>query len=537
VVSQPQIEIEFLSQFRQIFPGDLSGNKQPRITPGVLYSTVEPTKVSNPQLLCWNEELGQELGIPYSKQLEPQLANVFTGNHVLASSQPYATRYGGHQFGHWADQLGDGRAINLGELKGLSSRTWEIQLKGAGLTPYSRHADGRAVLRSSLREYICSEAMHSLGVPTTRALSLCLTGGLVTRDMFYDGHPEEELGAIVTRVSPSFLRFGHFEILAAYQEYDLLKQLIHYSLELSKCPTSQDLSESINLWFQSICENTAMLMVHWLRVGFVHGVMNTDNMSILGETIDYGPYGFLDTYTPNWTPNTTDQNGRYGYAQQPGVALWNLQQLAAALSVVHDQPEDLRVGLEHYQDTFSKLYLEMTKNKLGLDQDLSLETMQVHLGKFDRFFQSQDIDMTLFYRQLSQQLRQPDFFTHSPEQILHSFFSDCLYEPVQSQTIKEFSDWLDHYRQLIKRETPIEQTAERMDQTNPVFIPRNYILQQAIDELSKDKPDERSDKALQAILRAMKSPYELNDSTRPYFKKRPDWAKEKPGCSQLSCSS
>ncbi|MFP5491633.1 MAG: protein adenylyltransferase SelO family protein, partial [Bacteriovoracia bacterium] len=283
------------------------------------YTLTPPTPVRAPKLLAWSNDVAAELEMVPTDDVIRTLA----GNQLLPGMKPIATRYGGHQFGHWAGQLGDGRAILLGEKNGL-----EIQLKGAGVTPYSRRGDGRAVLRSSVREYLCSEAMHFLGIPTTRALSLVGTGEEVLRDMFYDGNSAMEPGAIVTRVAPSFIRFGHFQIHTAHNEIDELKKLIDYTLSFYP-------GHTLESFFQELCERTAKLMVEWMRVGFVHGVMNTDNMSILGLTIDYGPYGWLDIYDPNWTPNTTDnQHRRYRFSQQPGIALWNLNRLAEALSPV-----------------------------------------------------------------------------------------------------------------------------------------------------------------------------------------------------------
>jgi uncharacterized protein with ACT and thioredoxin-like domain len=225
-----------------------------------------------------------------------------------AGMEPYAACYGGHQFGNWAGQLGDGRAITLGEVVNERGERWELQLKGAGPTPYSRTADGRAVLRSSIREFLCSEAMHHLGVPTTRALSVVTTGDAVVRDMFYDGNAEEEPGAIVCRVAPSFIRFGNFEIFAARNDLAMLEQLVDFTIarDFAHLMVMPDVSARRAAWYAEVCERTARLMVHWMRVGFVHGVMNTDNMSILGLTIDYGPYGWIDDFNPNWTPNTTD---------------------------------------------------------------------------------------------------------------------------------------------------------------------------------------------------------------------------------------
>ena len=245
---------------------------------------------------------------------------VLAGNRVLEGMAPYAARYGGHQFGVWAGQLGDGRAITLAEIAAPDGRRHDVQLKGAGRTPYSRTADGRAVLRSSVREFICSEAMHWLGVPTTRALALVATGESVIRDMFYDGNPEPEPGAIVCRVAPTFVRFGNFEILAAHDEIDTLRRLADYVIVRHFPELGTPSAEVYARWFREVCRRTAVMVAEWTRVGFVHGVMNTDNMSVLGLTIDYGPYGWLEGFDPMWTPNTTDAQGRrYRFGAQPQI--------------------------------------------------------------------------------------------------------------------------------------------------------------------------------------------------------------------------
>lgn len=329
--------IQFKSDFVSSFDGDKSGDLTPRQTPGKLYSKALPTAVSAPKLLAWSDDLAKELEI---SDLQISRSNdngnfqtdidILAGNLVTPSMQPYAACYAGHQFGNWAGQLGDGRAITLGELQTSRGKLFELQLKGAGPTAYSRRADGRAVLRSSVREYLMSEAMHYLGVPTTRALSLVSTGDPVMRDMFYDGHPAYEAGAIVARVAPGFLRFGNFEMPAARNEIDNLKKLVDWTIEHFYPHITGD--DKILMWYKEIVERTASLMAEWMRVGFVHGVMNTDNMSILGLTIDYGPYGFVDDYDPNYTPNTTDLPGRrYAFGKQPAVAKWNLGCLAEPL--------------------------------------------------------------------------------------------------------------------------------------------------------------------------------------------------------------
>ncbi|MDX1374893.1 MAG: protein adenylyltransferase SelO family protein, partial [Burkholderiales bacterium] len=293
------LELAFENRFVEALPADASLENVPRHVPDACYTPVMPTPVREARLLAWSHALAAQLGLdaPSHAALE-----VLGGNRVLEGMRPYAARYGGHQFGAWAGQLGDGRAITLAEMIDVHGRRQELQLKGAGLTPYSRSADGRAVLRSSLREFLCSEAMHALGVPTTRALSLVGTGEAVIRDMFYDGRPEAEPGAVVCRVAPTFLRFGNFQIHAAYREEALLGRLVEFTMR-EHFPGVGDIAA----WYQEICRRTALLMVDWMRLGFVHGVMNTDNMAVSGETIDYGPCAFMEAYHPDTVFSSIDQ--------------------------------------------------------------------------------------------------------------------------------------------------------------------------------------------------------------------------------------
>ena len=296
----------FDNRFVRELPADPETANHRRQVIGACYSRVLPTKVARPQLVAYSREVARQLDLTSEVCESDDFIQVFAGNRLSAGMDSYATCYGGHQFGHWAGQLGDGRAINLGEVVNRQGERLALQLKGAGPTPYSRTADGLAVLRSSVREFLCSEAMHHLGVPTTRALSLILSGEQVIRDMFYDGHPKAELGAVVCRVAPSFTRFGNFEIFTARGDVARLRQLVDYTIRTDFPHLGEPSPEVYLTWFQEVCRRTAEMIVHWQRVGFVHGVMNTDNMSILGLTIDYGPYGWLENYDPKWTPNTTD---------------------------------------------------------------------------------------------------------------------------------------------------------------------------------------------------------------------------------------
>ena len=395
-------ELNFRSRFIDELEGEADTPNFSRQVPNVAYSLVHPLAVNAPRLLAWSKQCAALLDLAKPAADGDRSVLILGGNDLAAGMRPYAARYGGHQFGHWAGQLGDGRAISLGEIEGRTGQWFELQLKGAGPTPYSRRADGRAVLRSSLREFVCSEAMHALGVPTTRALSLVATGETVIRDMFYDGNPMAEPGAIVCRVAPSFVRFGNFEIHAAMDECDRLRELADFVIrhEYPQYWRGDD-SPDYAAWFGEICERTAVMISHWMRVGFVHGVMNTDNMSILGLTIDYGPYGWLDNYDPNWTPNTTDASGRrYAYGRQPQIALWNLARLAGALMPLVKSREALEAGLEHYRDTYARHFRQSLAQKLGL-QALDREGDTQAMETLFELLSAAETDMTIFFRTLA----------------------------------------------------------------------------------------------------------------------------------------
>jgi serine/tyrosine/threonine adenylyltransferase len=510
----------YTHEFVKTFPGDESGELRSRQTPGMLYSKAVPTPVTAPALLAWSNELASELGIQAPD--ENDIA-ILAGNLVTPSMYPYAACYAGHQFGNWAGQLGDGRAINLGTWETGSGQSWELQLKGAGPTPYSRRADGRAVLRSSVREYLMSEAMHFLGVPTTRALSLVTTGDPVLRDMFYDGHPAYEPGAIVMRVAPTFLRFGNFELLAARGETALLRQLTHWTIERYYPHIKEE--EKVIPWFTEVVARTAKLMTEWLRVGFVHGVMNTDNMSILGLTIDYGPYSFVDEYDPNFTPNTTDLPGRrYAFGKQAAVAKWNLGCLAGALAPLLPNTKALEAALNTYDDVYWQQYYTMMGNKLGLDsvraEDATLIQQTVQT------LTAIKPDMTIFFQRL---MELPAGIENEGEIAAH--FSDSLYYPLQQDNQKKLVDFVSLYTKRMGTNSGTQEEAvERMRKANPRFILRNYLLHQAIEELENGEQT-----LFKKLQQAIKDPYSKNFDE--FLVKRPDWASQKAGCSMLSCSS
>jgi len=503
-----------------------------RQTPGVFSIETHPSPVRAPELLIASPEVATLLGLPDPTHHGPEYAALFSGNQLPEGTSPYATRYGGHQFGHWAGQLGDGRAISLGELRGPDGILREVQLKGAGPTPYSRRADGRAVLRSSLREFLCSEAMHSLGIPTTRALCCVTTGESVIRDMFYDGNPEAEPGAITTRVAESFIRFGHFEMPAHAGELENLRALLNRTQKRFFPHHRVDTPEGIALWLAEVATRTARLISEWLRVGFVHGVMNTDNLSILGLTIDYGPYGWLEIHDPQWTPNTTDAEGRrYAYGRQPGVGQWNLARLAEALLPLFDSQEQgvqlLTPVLETYNSTFQDAFFDMTCRKLGLGV-LERSTLVPLLEKLEGNLQRSETDPTLFYRSLAEIT--PD--EHTAEQAFEKILPS-QYQTPSPDVRADWEAWLGDYINITRQHgLAPESRVATMNAANPAFVLRNSLVQEALDAI------ERGDRSpMHKLFEALKTPYELNDKTTSYFKRMPDWARSRPGCSALSCSS
>lgn len=513
--------IQFKNEFVKSFPGDESGNLQPRQTPGMFYSKALPTPVTHVSLLAWSEELAKELEI--EKPVEQNDIDILGGNLVTTSMHPYAACYAGHQFGNWAGQLGDGRAITLGELETDSGQIWELQMKGAGPTAYSRRADGRAVLRSSVREYLMSEAMHYLKVPTTRALSLVSTGDKVLRDMFYDGNADYEPGAIVMRVAPTFLRFGNFEILSARNETENLRKLVNWTI--TKYYPHIKGEDKILVWYKEIVERTGKLMAEWLRVGFVHGVMNTDNMSILGLTIDYGPYSFVDNYDPDFTPNTTDLPGRrYAFGRQAAVAKWNLGCLGGAIFPLLPGTEELVKVLDGYDDFFWSSYYEMMANKTGLDEARADDVG--FFNELDKMLKKVKPDMTIFYQLL---IDLPLDLQTEQEAVNH--FTESFYKDLNQEQALVLYRFIKKYTERIKTNTCSRaESIKRMRENNPRFILRNYLLHQAIEDLERG-----DDKLFVNLQQAMKDPY--SDKFDEYFLKRPGWATQKAGCSMLSCSS
>ena len=497
------------------------------------FSFVEPVQASAPELIAYSRETAELLGLSEDACRSPEFLQVVAGNQRLPGMAPYAMCYGGHQFGNWAGQLGDGRAINLGEVVRGDQR-WTLQLKGAGPTPYSRGADGFAVLRSSLREFLCSEAMHHLGVPTTRALSLVTTGDEVVRDMLYDGNPAAEHGAVVCRVAPSFVRIGSFELPASRGDVELLRQLAEYTVTHDFPHLGAPSKETYAQMYREVVDRTAEMIVHWMRVGFVHGVMNTDNLSILGLTIDYGPYGWLDNYDPGWTPNTTDaSHRRYRYGQQPQIAMWNLNRLADALYPLIEEVEPLQEALGSFPATYEQAWEEMTATRLGFPQ-FDAVTHRDLIEELQHVLQLVETDMTIFYRQLAKVDASSAAAEVSDEQLLQPLLSSHY---VPSQLTPELRErtcaWLRSYCERVQREgVSNSERRERMDRINPKYVLRNYLAQLAI-----DKSEQGDHSVVRELLEVLRNPYDEQPEFERYAEKRPDWARNRPGCSMLSCSS
>ncbi|MEM7314131.1 MAG: YdiU family protein [Planctomycetota bacterium] len=525
-------DLKFDNRFTRELPADPREENSRRQVSEACYSRVQPTSVKAPHLIAHSREVADILGIDETAIQSEQFARVFGGNELLDGMDPFAMCYGGHQFGNWAGQLGDGRAINLGEVINAAGEHWTLQLKGAGPTPYSRTADGLAVLRSSVREFLCSEAMYHLGVPTTRALSLVGTGEQVMRDMFYDGNAKYEPGAVVCRVAPSFTRFGNFQIFTARRDKERLQQLVDFTIKSDFPELGPPSKETYLKWFVEVCERTARMIVDWMRVGFVHGVMNTDNMSILGLTIDYGPYGWLENYDPAWTPNTTDASGRrYCFGNQPQIAHWNLYQLANALVPLFEETKPLEEALATYPATYNAGWQSMMASKLGLSS-FKQETDESLIGELLIVLGLTETDMTIFFRRLA------SFPTSNlPDQAAEMVapLRDAYYDPGEpsGDVLDKSATWLHRYAERVQSDGVSDADRQvRMNKVNPKYVLRNYLAQLAIDK------SEQGDHALvNELLDVMRRPYDEQPDREQYAEKRPEWARHRAGCSMLSCSS
>ena len=468
------------------------------------YTELRPTPLPSPHWVGTSHSVAQLLGLPEGWHQSEEALQALTGNQVLAGSTPLASVYSGHQFGVWAGQLGDGRAILLGELAGGH----EIQLKGAGRTPYSRMGDGRAVLRSSIREFLCSEAMHGLGIPTSRAL--CITGspGLVRRE-------ELETAAVVTRVAPSFVRFGHFEHFAANDQEEQLRTLADYVIEryYPECRSP----EATSPWggnpyaalLHSVSERTAQLMAQWQAVGFCHGVMNTDNMSILGLTLDYGPFQFLDAFVPGHICNHSDHHGRYAYNRQPNIAYWNLFCLAQALLPLIEDQDTALAALESYKTVFPDAFMAQMHKKLGLTQ--AQDSSEALVEPLLQLLAQNAVDYTIFWRRLSHAVAEGQF------EPVRDLFADRA----------AIDAWLLSYSELLALEDKAL-AADLMLNSNPKFVLRNHLGEQAIRAAKGGDFSE-----LATLQRLLERPFDEHPGHEAYADFPPDWASS----ISISCSS
>lgn len=470
--------------------------------PETFYRRKSPKGLNDPKVVSFNPRGAALLGLDASVVRDERFADLFCGNELPPGSDPIAMVYSGHQFGVYVPQLGDGRAIMLGEVKNSAGETWDVQLKGAGFTPFSRMADGRAVLRSCIREYLCSEAMHALGIPTTRAL--CIVG---SQDPVY--REEIETAAVMTRLSPSHVRFGSFEYFYYTNQHQAVAQLADYVIE-QHFPEWREDEQRYRKLFDQAVESTALLIAKWQAVGFSHGVMNSDNMSILGLTLDYGPYGFMEEYDPGYVCNHSDTEGRYAFNRQPIIGLFNLNCLAHAFSPLLEV-EQLKSSLCRYEPLYLQHYEEMMREKLGLTEeqpdDSKLLTDMLQLLHANR------VDYTIFFRRLS-----GVSVTDSVEDI------DRLFEDQAG-----FYGWLRRYQaRLAEENIGDREREERMNRVNPKYILRNYMAHQAIEEAKQGNYSE-----IDKILNLLAYPFAEQPEFNEYAEASPQWGREL----QVSCSS
>lgn len=488
---------------------DLQTDNSFAALPAAFYTRLTPQGLNNPRLLHANADAAALIGLDPSAFSTPEFLQVFSGAQPLPGGDTLAAVYSGHQFGVWAGQLGDGRAHLLGEIKGPDGG-WELQLKGAGMTPYSRMGDGRAVLRSSVREYLASEAMHGLGIPTTRALALVVSDDPVMRETV-------ETAAIVTRMSPSFVRFGSFEHWSSRRQPDMLKTLADYVVdrfypecrEAAAGEPQTDAAVYMNL-LRAVTRRTALLMADWQAVGFCHGVMNTDNMSILGLTLDYGPYGFMDGFRLGHVCNHSDTEGRYSWNRQPSVALWNLYRLGGSLHTLVQDVEGLRAVLDEYEAVFTRAFHDRMGAKLGLaawrpaDEPL--------LDDLLKLMDANQADFTLSWRRLADAVRGQ-----------RSAFEDLFIDRASAAA------WLD--RLLARHQEdgrPAQNVADAMNRVNPLYVLRNHLAEEAIRAAKTGDVSE-----IDTLMTLLRNPYVAQAGNERYAGLPPDWA----GSLEVSCSS
>ncbi|MDB5805825.1 MAG: hypothetical protein JWN73_3147 [Betaproteobacteria bacterium] len=472
--------------------------------PEKFYTRLAPTPLPEPYLVAFNPDAAPLIGLAPGEESRADFASFFTGNQAFAGSSPLAAVYSGHQFGVYVPQLGDGRAISLGEVVG-SAGACEIQLKGAGRTPYSRSGDGRAVLRSSIREYLCSEAMHGLGIATTRALAITGSDQPVIRETV-------ETAAVVTRLAPSLVRFGSFEFWYHRRDAEAVRQLADYVIR-EFYPEFEGAEDRYPLFLREVVRRTARMIAQWQAVGFMHGVMNTDNMSILGLTLDYGPFGFMEAFEPGHICNHTDEGGRYAYNMQPQVGLWNLYALGQAL-VPLMEPEIIEAELKTYDAQFDEVMNGMLRAKLGLASPHDDDHLLVN--ELFGLMAESHADYTLFFRTLSG---------------LHA--ADAAGDaPLRDLVInrERFDAWAVSYRRRLTLENSVDaQRSVLMNANNPKYVLRNYLAEVAI----RKARDERDYSEIENLRKLLSRPYDEQPENAHYAALPPDWASGL----EVSCSS
>jgi len=468
---------------------------------------VEPTPLLGPRPVAWNPDAAALLGIDPGEADSPFWVEAFSGNAPLPGAEPLAMLYAGHQFGGWVPQLGDGRAILLGEVRGPDGR-WDLHLKGGGPTPFSRGFDGRAVLRSTIREYLCGEAMHGLGIPTTR--SLCIVGSAepVRRERM-------ETAATLVRLAPSHVRFGSFEVFAARGQIDQLRTLADYVVA-EHFPHLAGEEDAHARFFTEVVVRTARLVARWQAVGWTHGVLNTDNMSILGVTLDYGPFGFMDDFDPRFIPNHSDEGGRYAFDQQPRIGMWNLSALAQALLPLIGRDAAVE-ALGEYEVTLFEEYSELLRAKLGLREERE-EDQELVDALFD-LLAANRVDYTRFFRLLgrfSEDAGDGDR-TNDP---LRDLFVDWA----------GWGSWAERYAARLRAEGSVAaERRTRMDAANPKYVLRTYLAEQAI----RKAEEEQDFSEIERLRLLLRDPFAEQPEMEAYAEPPPDWGRSLV----LSCSS
>jgi len=485
--------------------GDLQFDNTYARLPATFYQHVEPTPIPDPYLVAFNPDAARLIDLDPAEANKPGFVEYFSGNKLLPGSEPIAMKYAGHQFGSWVPQLGDGRAILLGEVKNSAGERWDFHLKGSGKTMFSRFGDGRAVLRSSIREYLACEALHALGIPTTRALCIVGTDLEVYRESV-------EPGAVIVRMAPSHVRFGSFEVFAHRGQTESVKTLADYVID-QHYPELLDADDRYASFLREVVARTARLMAKWQAVGFAHGVMNTDNMSILGLTLDYGPYGFLEDFDPGFICNHSDETGRYAFDQQPRIGYWNLAALATSLLSLMSADE-ARAALNTYADAFNQHMHELMTAKLGLTMREEGDQL-LWTSLLDVLAESR-VDYTIFFRKLGTFATSPG----ASNQTVRNVFADPT----------AFDRWASRYAERLRSENSLDaQRKSRMDQVNPKYILRNYLAQIAIERAQHQKDFSEVDR-LRGVLRL---PFDEQPETEHYAETAPEWGRHL----QVSCSS